>query len=54
MSATYTTAHGNAGSLTCILKDTSWVRNLLSHNRNSWFLFFVGFFFFFEKSKDQK
>ena len=42
--ATYTTAHGNAGSFnpmskardqTHICLDTSWVYHLLSHNRNS-------------------
>ena len=52
MSVTYTTVHSNAGSLThwaesrdwtCILRDTSWVLNPMSHNRDSPFFFlFMG------------
>ena len=50
VSATYTTAHGNAGSLTrwagtrdwtCLLVNTRWVLNLLSRNRNSQSLGFL-------------
>ena len=49
-SATYATACSNAGSLateykardrTCILLDTNWVLNLLSHNGNAVLFFFV-------------
>ena len=64
-SATYTTACGNAGSLThwarpgiepAFIQTLSWVLNLLSHHRNSWNLgflcvcfSFLSFFFFFSR-----